>query len=79
MYPVFSQGCLLGPGMDVCALGAQLGVRAEPGRRGMGSRVLGLSRQSRERETDLCAEPASAYLISPSEPPYEAGVTSLSR
>lgn len=74
-----SQGCLLGPGLDVCALGAQLRVRAEPGRRGTGSRVLGLSRQSWERETDPCAEPASAYLISASEPPYEAGDTSLLR
>lgn len=57
MYPVSSQGCLLGPGMDVCALGAQLRARAEPGRHGVGSRALGLSRQSRERETGLCAEP----------------------
>lgn len=25
MYPVFSRGCLLGPGMAVCVLGAQVG------------------------------------------------------
>lgn len=40
MYPVSSQGCLLGPGMDVCALGAQLRARAEPGRRGWAAELL---------------------------------------
>lgn len=76
MYPGLSRGCLLGPGLDVCVLGALVRVRAEAGGHGMGSRVPGLGRQPRERETDLCEEPASACRISPSEQPCEAGVTS---
>lgn len=74
---MFSQSCLLWPGMDACTPGAQIGAVLRLEGMGWAAEFSVSAGCLGKGKLTFVKSPASAYLISPPEQPYGVGVTSL--